>query len=206
MKTQAILGAAVIGMIALSAFTGKQTDVYKADTKLSSVEWFAEKVGGKHNGTILLSSGEIKSDKGKLSGNFEVDMSSIANKDMQGEWAAKLEGHLKSADFFDAAKFPTAKFATTSITPIKDAKAGGFTHTVKGNLTIKDKTNEIVFDAVIKAEGNNMVVVGTATVDRSKFDIKYGSKSFFPEIGDKMINDEFTVKFNLVATKNIISE
>ena len=197
-----ILGAAVISMMLFSAFkTANHTEVYKVDTQLSTIEWFAEKVTGKHNGTIGLSAGEIKSDHGNLSGTFTADMNSIADKDMQGEWAAKLDKHLKSPDFFDAAKYPAAKFVSTSITPIKDAKEGGFTHTVKGDMTIKDKTNEITFDAVIKQEEGKIACVGTATIDRSKFDVKYGSKSFFPEIGDKMIYDEFQVKFNIVAVK-----
>lgn len=196
-----ILGAAIIGTMMFSAFNGYHTEVYKADTKLSSLEWYAEKVGGKHNGTIMLTSGEIKNDHGNLSGTFDVDMNSISTKDMQGEYATKLDNHLKSADFFDAAKYPNAKFIITSVTPIKEVKEGGFTHTVKGNLTIKDKTNEISFDAVVKGEANKIACVGTAVVDRSKFDVKYGSKSFFPEIGDKMINDEFKLKFNVVAVK-----
>lgn len=197
-----ILTGVAISMIFFSAFTGKNhTDVYKVDTKLSSMEWFAEKVTGKHNGIIKLSKGEISSDHGNLSGSFEVDMTTIAVKDLTGEYAAKLDGHLKSEDFFSVEKFPTSKFVTTSVTPIKDVKEGGYTHTIKGNLTIKDKTNEITFDAIIKTEGNKIACVGNAIVDRSKFDIKYGSKSFFPEIGDKMINDEFRVQFNVVAVK-----
>ena len=90
---------------------------------------------------------------------------------------------------------------TTSITSVKDAKQGGFTHTVKGNLTIKDKTNEISFDAVIKMEAGKIACTGTALVDRSKFDVKYGSKTFFPDIADKIIYDEFTLKFNVLAVK-----
>jgi len=197
-----ILGAAVIGTVLFSAFKTYHVEVYKADTKLSTLEWYAEKVGGKHNGTIALSSGEIKNDHGNLSGVFVIDMNSIADADMPDEkYQDKLDSHLKSADFFDATKYPTSKFVSTSITPIQNVKEGGFTHTLKGNLTIKDKTNEITFDAVIKGEANKVVCVGTAVVDRSKFDVKYGSKSFFPEIGDKMINDEFKLKFNVIASK-----
>lgn len=196
-----IFGAAAIGMILLSAFTGKHSEIYKADTALSSLEWYAEKVTGKHNGVIMLSAGNIVNDHGNLSAYFEIDMNSIATKDLTGEYAAKLDKHLKSEDFFSSEKFPKAKFVSTSIVQIVDAKTGENTHTVKGNLTIKDKTNEITFGAVIKGDGARMVCVGTAVVDRSKYDVKYGSKSFFPEIGDKMINDEFKVKFNVVAVK-----
>lgn len=197
-----IITTAMLSAFALMAFINPtHTDVYKVDTKTSSMEWFAEKVTGKHQGTIALSSGEIKNDHGNLSGTFEADMTTIVNTDLTGEYKTKLENHLKSDDFFGSEKYPKAKFTTTSISPIKDAKEGGFTHTVKGNLTIKEKTNEITFDAVIKDEAGKIACVGTAVVDRSKFDVKYGSKSFFPEIGDKAIYDEFKIKFNVVAVK-----
>ena len=201
-KTIFILGT--LTTFGLTAFVSSKShvDTYKADTKNSSLEWFAEKVGGKHNGTITLTSGEIKNDHENLSGTFEIDMTTIADKSMEaGEWKAKLENHLKSADFFDVTKHPKATFAMTSATPIKDAKKDGFTHSVKGNLTIKGITKEITFEAAIKMEAAKIACVGTAIVDRSKFDVKYGSKSFFPEIGDKMIYDEFKLKFNVLAVK-----
>lgn len=198
---KAIFGAAAIGMILFSAFTTKHSEVFNADTKLSSLEWFAEKVTGKHNGVLVLSAGTITNDHGNLSAVFEMDMTTIATKDMTGEYAAKLDKHLKSDDFFSTEKFPKSKFVSTSIVAIPNAKPGENTHTVKGNLTIKDKTNEITFGAVIKGEPGKIACVGTAVVDRSKYDVKYGSKSFFPEIGDKMIYDEFKVKFNVVAVK-----
>ena len=202
MKKVIILTTTLTAFV-LMAFTGKKLhiDVYKVDTKLSSLEWFAEKVGGKHNGAIRLSSGEIKNDHGNLTGIFEIDMTSIENTDQTGKWKTKLESHLKSDDFFGSEKFPKAKFETTSITLINDTKESGFTHTVKGNLTIKDKTNEITFDAVIKMEAGKITSSGTIIVDRSKFDVKYGSKTFFADIGDKIIYDEFTLKFNVITVK-----
>lgn len=178
------------------------TDVYKLDMKTSTLEWFANKMSGNHNGTINFSGGEIKNNHGNLSGLVEVDMNSIKNSDISDEtYKAKLEGHLKSPDFFDVAKYPKATFVITSITPIANSKTEGATHNVKGNLTIKDKTNEITFDAAVKMEPNKITCNGNAIVDRSKFDVQYGSKAFFPEIGDKIIYDEFTLKFNIVAIK-----
>ena len=199
-----ILFSATLVALTLMAFTGKKihVDTYKVDTKLSSLEWFAEKVNGKHNGTIMLSGGEIKNDHGNFTGSFAIDMNTIANTDLKDNGSReKLEKHLKSADFFDAEKYPKSTFVIISVTPITVAKAGGFTHTVKGNLTIKDKTNEITFDAVVKMEANTFTCAGTAIVDRSKFNVKYGSKTFFESIGDKMIYDEFTLKFKVVAVR-----
>ena len=199
-----ILFSATLVALTLMAFTGKKihVDTYKVDTKLSSLEWFAEKVNGKHNGTIMLSGGEIKNDHGNFTGSFAIDMNTIANTDLKDNGSReKLEKHLKSADFFDTEKYPKSTFVIISVTPITVAKAGGFTHTVKGNLTIKDKTNEITFDAVVKLEANTFTCAGTAIVDRSKFNVKYGSKTFFESIGDKMIYDEFTLKFKVVAVR-----
>lgn len=199
-----ILFSATLVALTLMAFTGKKihVDTYKVDTKLSSLEWFAEKVNGKHNGTIMLSGGEIKNDHGNFTGSFAIDMNTIANTDLKDNGSReKLEKHLKSADFFDAEKYPKSTFVIISVTPITVAKAGGFTHTVKGNLTIKDKTNEITFDAVVKMEANTFTCAGAAIVDRSKFNVKYGSKTFFESIGDKMIYDEFTLKFKVVAVR-----
>jgi polyisoprenoid-binding protein YceI len=203
MKKAIILTGALV-VLTLMAFKNREvhTEVYKVDTKASTLEWYAEKVSGKHNGVIQLLSGDIKNDHGNLSGTFEIDMNSIEDKDMEpGKGKTKLETHLKSADFFDAAKFPTSKFVITSVAPLTGVKAGGPNFTVKGLLTIKDKTNEISFDALIKLEQNKLSCAGSAIVDRSKFDIKYGSKTFFADIGDKMINDEFTIKLNVVAVK-----
>ncbi len=202
MKKTLLLITVLSAFILESFTTGMpHTDVYKVDTNVSSLEWFAEKATGKHNGTIKLSGGQISNDHGNFTGTFDIDMSTIENKDVESpEYKAKLEKHLKSEDFFDAAKYPVSKFVMTSVTPMAEAK-DGFTHAVKGMLTIKDKTNEISFNAAIKMEEGKIFATGTAIVDRSKFEIKYGSKTFFEDIGDKMIYDEFKLKFNVAASK-----
>ena len=187
----------------LLAFTGikPHTDVYKVNTDSSSMEWYAEKVTGKHNGTIKFSSGEISNNHGSYTGNFVVDMNTIENKDIESaEHKKKLEGHLKSADFFDVSKYPNSTFVLKSVTPLATPK-DGYTHEAKGMLTIKDKTNEVTFNTAIRMEGNMIFATGSGVIDRSKFDVKYGSKSFFEDIGDKAIYDDFTLKFKIVAAK-----
>jgi polyisoprenoid-binding protein YceI len=203
MKTTIILSA-LVGTFTLTSFVNKEfhADTYKIDVKQSSLEWFAQKVTGKHNGTIMMSGGEITNNHGNFTGTIEIDMATIEDKDMEpGKGKEKLEGHLKSADFFDAATYPKSKFVITSMVPVTKSAVEGATHTVKGMLTIKDKTNEISFDAILKITETQATCTGSAVVDRSKFDVKFGSKSFFPDIGDKMIYDEFTLKFNVVAVK-----
>ena len=202
MKSTIILSAA-LAAFTLTSFTDKKphTDTFKVDVKQSSAEWFAQKVTGKHNGTIGISGGEITNNHGNFTGTIEIDMTTIEDKDMEpGKGKEKLEKHLKSADFFDVTTYPKSKFVITSMIPLaKPTEAA--THTVKGMLTIKDKTNEISFDALIKITDAQASCTGSVVVDRSKFDVKFGSKSFFPDIGDKMIYDEFTLKFNVVAVK-----
>lgn len=198
--TITIATAAVIFLTMAFSPEKKHTDVYNLDSKQSKMEWTGEKIGGKHSGTIMLTAGTISNTHGKLAAEFEADMTSITCTDLEGEYKGKLEGHLKSDDFFGVAKFPKARIVSTSIVPVKDAE-GRFTHHVVANLTIKDKTNEISFDANIREEAGRMVCTGTVKVDRSKYDIRYGSKTFFENIGDKMIYDEFTLTFNVVALK-----
>ncbi len=197
-KNQALFSIAIVGTL-LSFTSPKHVDSYNIDSKQSTVEWYAEKVTGKHNGTIMLSGGVLQNDHGQIKGWVEMNMTSIANSDIKDAGTkAKLEGHLKSADFFSSDKYPTSKFVITSMTPLA-TNVKGHTHTVVGNLTIKDKTNAISFPANVKTEKGKITCIGEAIVDRSKFDVQYGSKTFFPNIGDKMINDEFKMKFNVVA-------
>jgi polyisoprenoid-binding protein YceI len=185
------------------AFTGKQPHAtnYKLDTKASSVEWTGEKLTGKHTGTIMLASGTLTDTHNEWTGTFDIDMTTITDTDMEaGKGKEKLEGHLKSPDFFDVAKYPTAKFVVSSITPLAAATETA-THNVKGFLTIKDKSNAISFDVKMDMTGEKIMCAGTAVIDRSKYDVRYGSKTFFAEIGDKAISDEFSLKFNVTLTK-----
>ena len=177
---------------------------YKVDPAKSNVVWDGKKVTGAHNGTIKLANGAIQVDKNKVTGGtIEMDMNSIVDLDIKDqEYNQKLIGHLKSDDFFSVEKHPRATFKITNVTPIKGAKAGEPNYNVGGNLTIKGITNPITFPAQITMNGNIVAAKSEAvTLDRTKWDIRYGSKSFFANIGDKAIMDDFTVQFNVVASK-----
>ncbi|REJ84484.1 MAG: YceI family protein [Bacteroidetes bacterium] len=177
-------------------------DVYSVDKSASKVEWYAAKVTGKHNGTINISKGEIRDNHGHISGSFEIDMNTISSLDLtDAAMKSKLENHLMSDDFFNAEKYPVSKFVITRVAPYAGEGKGQYTHTVTGNLTIRDKTNEISFPANIIFNQGKVSCTGTAVVDRSKYDVKFGSKSFFKDIGDKMIYDEFTIKFDIKASR-----
>ena len=116
-------------------------------------------------------------------------MSTIVCTDIKDAGSkAGLEGHLKADDFFGTAKYATSKLVFTKVT----LKSKGV-YTVTANLTIKDKTNPITFDLTVAGK----TATAKLMVDRTKYDIKYNSKSFFGSIGDKAIDDEFELNVNL---------
>jgi polyisoprenoid-binding protein YceI len=190
-----VLGLTFVGF----AFTiAPKTTTFKVDTQKSIILWNAKKVTGEHSGTIKLGGGELSLTGANLTkGSFTINMTSIASTDLQGEWADKLIGHLKSDDFFSVEKNPTSTFVITKVTP---AAAG--TVTIAGNLTIKGITKPLSFPATLAVKGTSLTAVAKGVkVDRTKYDIRYGSKSFFDSIGDKAIDDEFTLDITLVASK-----
>ena len=155
----------------------------------STITWLGKKVTGQHQGTIALKSGMLKFDENTLvGGNFVIDMTSIANTDLQGGGKAKLEGHLKSNDFFGVEKHPTATLQIT-----KAEKQSGNTYAVTGSLSIKGITNPIAFNMDV----NENTATAAVKVDRTKYDIKYGSASFFDGLKDKAIYDDFDLNVTL---------
>jgi polyisoprenoid-binding protein YceI len=161
----------------------------KIDAAKSSINWLAKKVTGEHSGTVNLKEGTLVFKGGKVSGgSFIVDMKSVTATDLTGEYLGKLNGHLKSEDFFNVEKFPTATLVFKKIA----AKASGV-YTVTANLTIKGITKPITFDLTTTSNS----ATTTLMVDRTIYDIKYGSKSFFDSIGDKAIDNEFELKVAL---------
>ncbi len=172
---------------------------YKTNTDKSMIEWTGFKPTGSHNGTIAIKSGKININDGVIeSGRFVIDMNSIVNTDMpaEDEGNGKLVGHLKSGDFFDVETYPVAQFEVTG-TETADGKT-----MLSGNLTLKDATNNISFPVTTETKDGIVTLTSeTFTIDRSKWNVKYGSKSFFDNLGDKFINDDMELKITLVASK-----
>ncbi|MDH7911209.1 YceI family protein [Winogradskyella sp. SYSU M77433] len=172
---------------------------YTANTEKSMIEWTGYKPTGSHNGTIAIKDGKLKvNDNTVESGKFAIDMASIEVLDIpkEDEGNAKLAGHLMNADFFDVENHPVANFEVTGIETV-DGKT-----MLSGNLTMKEKTNNISFPVTIEVNGDTLTLTSeTFTIDRSKWNIEYGSKSFFDNLGDKFINDDIELKVTLVANK-----
>lgn len=171
---------------------------YNVDTNSSVIVWTGYKVTGKHTGTVKIKNGNLTLDNGVLTGgSFDIDMTSIKDTDLEGEWAEKLVGHLKSDDFFGVAGHPTSKFVITRAIP-QDSKGN---YKIIGNLTIKETTKEVKFLANVAEAAGTVTASGKITVDRSEYNVRYGSGSFFDGLGDKTIYDEFDLQIWLVAKK-----
>jgi polyisoprenoid-binding protein YceI len=173
---------------------GVSAQEFKVDTEKSDLKWHGEKVTGEHWGHIDLKEGWLSWENKKLSGGiFVIDMKSITNADLEDpEYNTKLVNHLKSDDFFGVEKFPTAKLEIKSSEKFEGNKA-----LVKAHLTIKEITHPVEFEV----QKNDNWFMAEIVVDRSKYDVRYGSGSFFDNLGDKMIYDNFTMTVK-IATMN----
>ena len=171
------------------SFTTMTSIEKEVNTKTSTVTWKGYKVTGSHTGTITIKSGNLIFDDEVLTaGNFVIDMTTINVTDLEGDSKTQLEGHLKSDDFFGVTKFPTASLDFTNV-----KSNGKNAYKVTGNITIKGKTETINFDLSIY--GSKATV--TMKIDRTKFDVRYGSTSFFDGLKDKAIYDEFDLVADL---------
>lgn len=185
-----------------SSTTGAE---YTVDLSNSKIEWEGEKkfTNAGHNGVISLKNGTFKIEDGAIqAGNFVIDMKTLQNTDLEDspEDQKKLEGHLKSEDFFHVSKYPEAKFELTSIEPLENDNAG--THSVNGNLTLKDVTKNISFPAEVEMGKDKFKAQAEFHINRTDFNVKYGSKTFNPDlVKDKIIKDQIHLNLHIVANK-----
>jgi polyisoprenoid-binding protein YceI len=184
-RIQNLLLVAIIMAATLVVAQSKQIDIAQ-----SSIKWVGTKViSGSHEGIMNFKSGFLNYSEGVITGGeFVVDMTSINCTDLEGEYKGKLEGHLKSDDFFGTENHPES---TLTITEIKQDADG--TYNATGDFTIKGITQNIPF----KLNAANDVLTAEVVVDRSKHNIRYGSGSFFDNLGDRAISDDFKLTVTL---------
>ena len=178
-------------IVAFLTFSFTTSEGNKKEIKLenSKVVWKGYKVTGSHVGNISIKSGHLNFDKEILTGgSFEIDMSTITVTDLEGESKEKLEGHLKSNDFFGVEKFPTSSLYFTKVKSV-----GKNSYEITGDITIKGKTETISFNVSVYGSKANV----SLKIDRAKFDVRYGSTSFFDGLKDKAIYDEFDLVVDL---------
>ena len=169
------------------------------DTLASIVAWKGYKPGGSHHGTLGIKQGELSVENGELvSGTFTLDMNKILCEDLtDAKMNEQLVGHLKSADFFDVAKYPEGKFTITTVEKLND---GVNTHRISGNLELKGVSKNITFDAKVTNEGTSYkATTATFTIDRTQWGVNYGSKNIFKDLKDSFINDDMEVTITIVA-------
>jgi len=167
MKTIKFFGLLVLAVsLSTAAFAGTQ----KVDASKSTVKWLGKKVTGEHFGSIAVKEGSLEVANGKVSGGkVVIDMASLTVEDIKDAGTnGKLVGHLKSDDFFGVATFPTAELVVTKV------ENNGSNHTFSGNLTIKGITNPATFTATSSKDGKSTVYKGTLTIDRTKYNVRYG--------------------------------
>lgn len=191
MKAISLLLSLVL-LVSIETFSQKLS----VDPVRSKIEWTGKKiVGNSHNGELKLKSGqlELKNDQ-IVKGNFIVDMTSLTNLDLEDkDYNAKLVGHLKSDDFFSVEKYPTATFNVKKSTRFVNNKA-----TVTGDITIKGTTKEVT---AVVSRVNGATYTTKLEVDRSQFDVRYGSNSFFDNLGDKAIDNNFVLNITIVTSQ-----
>lgn len=173
----------------------------------STVTWTGTKPTGAHTGIFAVKDGSLSVKDGNITaGKFNIDILSLNEKDQTDTVSkAKLETHLKSPDFFDASKFPTATFEITGVEAfkydsltMKDVVMKDATHTIKGNLSLKDSTKNISFPAKMAIEGDKVTAIADFNIDRSLWGLNYkGGKNAQDWVISKTVN----IKLNIIATK-----
>ena len=197
MKT--IVLSLVLSTATLFAFATKpHVDDVRVNEKSSTIKWIGSKVASSHEGNVNIAKGSLAIDHGTLvGGQIAIDMNSISCTDIKSEDKNKnLVGHLKDEDFFNTKKFPSAVIKIT-----KAVKGKGNSYKIIADLTIKGITQPIAFDADVTITGLNFLAKASIKIDRTKWDIKYGSGTFFEKLGDKMILDEIAFDIFLLSVK-----
>lgn len=170
------------------------------DTQASSIHWVGTKPGGSHHGTIGIKDGSLAINGTELvSGSFTIDMNAIVDEDLTDQKMNEmLVTHLKSADFFDVEKYATSSFAITKVEAVSGNDT--ITHRISGNLKMKDVEKNITFDAKITKEGDvYKAVTAPFTIDRTQWNVQYGSKSIFADLKDKFIDDNIELQITIIA-------
>ena len=185
----------ILSMIALFIAVEAMGQTKKLHLQTSNLQWEAKKVvGAGHKGTLAFSSGEFTYKNHELvGGSFVVDMNTltVTDEEIDAKGKAKLEEHLKSDDFFAVKKFPTATLVLKTVTK---TQAG---YKAEGELTIKGITKPITVELLRTAVDG---LASTVVINRTQYDIKYGSGSFFSNLGDKAIEDNFTIHTFVMPT------
>lgn len=190
----------------VEAAAGIDGTAYPVDVAGTNIAWIGTKANGQHNGTFKVTDGTLSVKDGNLNGgSFTIDVSSLTVADLEGEDKGKLEGHLKSGDFFLVDSFPTAKFEITSVAPYDAASAtsklDGATHTISGNLTLRGETKNVSFPAIVSMEGNAITAKADFNIDRTEWGLNYKGPN---NPADWFIAKEVNLKLDVKASNGTL--
>ena len=200
---------------------------YAINTGSSMVGWIGSKPAGKHNGTLPITEGSIAVEGDQIvGGTIVMSVADIQNEDLAGDpdSQAKLVGHLKSDDFFDAENHPTATFEITSVSPFdssveivekeefeteftpatnKEYMVEAPTHTITGNLTMRGKTLSVSFPATVSMENGMISAMAKFNIDRTNWGLMYGDEaSAVDKAKDRFIYNTVNVALDIKAEAN----
>lgn len=210
LKTGLLALSTAFFMVACTSTPGEKVDAQEAqevqevaptaatlvvNTEASNIDWVGTKPTGQHSGIMKIKDGELKLEGDQLvGGKFTLDMVSIEVTDLEGEEKGQLEGHLKTGDFFEVEKYPTATFEITKVEAVEGQAEA--THNITGNLTMKDQTKSVTLPAKVNYENGTLkAVTPDFKIDRTEWGIVYKSS----KVGDMAINDEMGIKIDLTA-------
>jgi len=197
-----ILLSLVLSVATLLSFATKpHIENVRVNPESSTVKWIGSKVASSHEGNVNIQKGYLSIDHGTLvGGEFAIEMNSISCSDIESvEYNKKLVDHLKNEDFFNTKEFPLAMIRITKADIVKEGN--GNSYKIVADLTIKGITHPIDFEAVVDINGKNFLAKAKIKIDRTQWDIRYGSGSFFEDLGDKMILDEIEFDIFLLSVK-----
>ena len=189
----------LIAQSEINELSGFQIDTLFTDLQNSQIEWIGRKMTGEHSGTLGLLEGWVTmNDSIVIGGKFIFDLKSIKNNDIESpEWRLKLENHLKTEDFFHVDSFPQAILKIKGNNSFSKKNNLDSISLVYADLTIRGITNEISILFRLDKSENNLTAIGSVDIDRTLYNIKYKSGNYFFNLGDKIIYDDFTIKFTI---------
>jgi polyisoprenoid-binding protein YceI len=180
--------------------------VYRVDAERSAVEWIGRNINNRHYGRIAISGGEVVMASGRpVSGSFVIDMNTITNLDLQDEgWRGMLHRHLKSEDFFDVKRYPTAIFEVRGAAPIEGTMPGAPNMEIAGSLTIRETTRSICFPAIIAPQDDGSIKAQAALdLDRTLWNVCYGSGKLYERLGMHLVNDLISIELFIVVREAV---
>lgn len=175
------------------------------NTEISSIKFIGNGVGKNHPGEFKITKGNIIVENGEIKGGlFVIDVKSLSLEQKEEMFQTKLLPHLLSPDFFDAEKYPSARFEITSVSPYTQGKDSSVikdaNYTISGNLTLKDVTKNISFPAKIENSNGIYSTYSRFNIDRTTWGMTYGNDK---SLKDKFISEVVNITLNI---KSVISQ